>query len=208
MQNKKKLLIFDFDGTLFDSIRYLSEAEVNAVNEMGWNPITLDFARKTIGLSLSVIYEQVSGDKSLSKLQEFARAKEAGYFDGIEEMLASLKEKGFILTIATGKGRASLDRLDEMLGFDKYFDFNICPSESEPKPSPQMVNKLLRKYDLRPEDAVVIGDSEHDLKMAQNAGVDTVAVSYGAMSRKELAQYHPTKIVDTVQELQQTLEVL
>ena len=93
MQNKKKLLIFDFDGTLFDSIRYLSEAEVNAVNEMGWNPITLDFARKTIGLSLSVIYEQVSGDKSLSKLQEFtdrfnkyffARAKEAGYFDGIE----------------------------------------------------------------------------------------------------------------------------
>ena len=55
---------------------------------------------------------------------------------------------------------------------------------------------------------VVIGDSEHDLKMAQNAGVDTVAVSYGAMSRKELAQYHPTKIVDTVQELQQTLEVL
>ena len=209
MQNKKKLLIFDFDGTLFDSIRYLSEAEVNAVNEMGWNPITLDFARKTIGLSLSVIYEKVSGDKSLSKLQEFtdrfnkyffARAKEAGYFDGIEEMLASLKEKGFILTIATGKGRASLDRLDKMLGFDKYFDFNICPSESEPKPSPQMVNKLLRKY--------VIGDSEHDLKMAQNAGVDTVAVSYGAMSRKELAQYHPTKIVDTVQELQQTLEVL
>lgn len=217
MQNKKKLLIFDFDGTLFDSIRYLSEAEVNAVNEMGWKPITLDFARKTIGLSLSVIYEQVSGDKSLSKLQEFtdrfnkyffARAKEAGYFDGIEEMLASLKEKGFILTIATGKGRASLDRLDKMLGFDKYFDFNICPSESEPKPSPEMVNKLLKKYGLKPEDAVVIGDSEHDLKMAQNAGVDTVAVSYGAMSRKELEQYHPTKIVDTVRELQLTLEAL
>ena len=51
----------------------------------------------------------------------------------LKKCLPLLKEKGFILTIATGKGRASLDRLDEMLGFDKYFDFNICPSESEPK---------------------------------------------------------------------------
>lgn len=215
MQNKKKLLIFDFDGTLFDSIKALSLAEVNAVNEMGWNPITEEYARKTIGLSLSVIYENISGDKSLSRLQEFTdrfnkfffgKVAEIGYFDGIETMLASLKEKGFILTIATGKGRQSLDRLDKLLGFDKYFDFTVCPTESEPKPSPMMVNLLLAKYGLKPEDAVVIGDSEHDLKMARNAGVDAVAVTYGAMSREELAQFNPLKIADTVKELQSTLE--
>ena len=110
MLNKKKLIIFDFDGTLFDSIKYLSQAEVNAVKEMGWKPITEDYARKTIGLSLSVIYERVSGDTTLSKLQEFtdrfnkfffSKVKEVGYFEGIESMLATLKEKGFILTIAT-----------------------------------------------------------------------------------------------------------
>ena len=217
MLNKKKLIIFDFDGTLFDSIKYLSQAEVNAVKEMGWKPITEDYARKTIGLSLSVIYERVSGDTTLSKLQEFtdrfnkfffSKVKEVGYFEGIESMLATLKEKGFILTIATGKGRASLDRLDKMLGFEKYFAATICPSESEPKPSPMMVNLLLEKYRLKPEEAVVIGDSEHDLKMARNAGVDSVAVTYGAMSRKELEEYCPTYIVDTVQQLQQTLEAM
>ncbi len=155
MQNKKKLLIFDFDGTLFDSIRYLSEAEVNAVNEMGWNPITLDFARKTIGLSLSVIYEQVSGDKSLSKLQEFtdrfnkyffARAKEAEVISmELKKCLPLLKEKGFILTIATERAEPALIVWMRCLVLINTLISISVRQNLNQKPSPQMVNKLLRE---------------------------------------------------------------
>lgn len=206
--------MFDFDGTLFDSIRGLSEAEVNAVKEMGWKPITLDYAKGTIGLSLSTIYENLTGDKTHSKLDEFTarfnnyffkKVPEIGFFSGIEEMLLKLKDHGFILTIATGKGRQSLDRLDSMLKFERFFAANIGPNESAPKPDPLMVYKLLEKFGLKPEEAVVIGDSEHDMRMAANAGVDAIAVTYGASGEEELKRFNPIAIAHSVNELEQIL---
>ena len=122
-------------------------------------------------------------------------------FPGVPTMLGRLRDGGRKLAIATGKSRKGLDRSLETCGLQSYFAASRCADETEPKPHPAMLNELMRELALASHDLLMIGDTSHDLDMAASAGVDAIAVTYGAHSEEALRAKAPKSVVGSVEEL-------
>jgi phosphoglycolate phosphatase len=133
-----------------------------------------------------------------------AREHQMDLFAGMRELLELLQAKR-ILGIATGKSRRGLDRSLEATGLKPYFRASRCADETNPKPHPAMLLELMGELGVAPEAALMIGDTSHDLEMARAAGVDALAVTYGAHAEEGLRSCHPRACVASVAELQQWL---
>jgi len=103
--------------------------------------------------------------------------------------------------VATGKPRSGLERAFEQTGLKQLFDFSRCGDEGFPKPHPDMLLKLMAFAGLNKERVLMIGDTTHDLELAANAGVRSVAVSYGAHPESELRRHEPVKCFQSVDAL-------
>ena len=117
------------------------------------------------------------------------------------ELLARLASPERFLAVATGKPRAGLERAFAHTGLKPHFHYTRCADEGFPKPHPDMLLKLMEFTGVPPERTIMIGDTVHDLDLARNAGVDAVAVTYGAHPREVLATRPSLATVDTVSEL-------
>jgi phosphoglycolate phosphatase len=126
-------------------------------------------------------------------------------FHGIRELLEDLKKKGHLLAVATGKPRHGLDRTLKLHGLEQFFHDTKTADQTRAKPHPQMLLELLDQWGTPPHKVVMIGDTSHDLKMAKNAGVDAIAVTYGAHPKEELLAHSPIACVDQVKELRDIL---
>jgi len=141
-------------------------------------------------------YQYVEGDKTPSPL-----------FDGTMPLLNWLKSIDIPIAIATGKARHGLDRVLNEVGLIDFFDFSICADEAESKPHPQMVEDLLARANKSTHETLMLGDSVHDLKMANNAGVQSVGVTSGANTHAELDVHDPVIILERICYLQDWLKV-
>ncbi|MNY25827.1 Phosphoglycolate phosphatase [compost metagenome] len=103
--------------------------------------------------------------------------------------------------MATGKARRGLDRVLKSHGWENYFDITRAADETASKPHPLMLEQILAHCEVRPEQALMVGDSSFDLQMARNAGMGSVAVSYGAQSIDALKLYEPRLAIDRFSEL-------
>jgi phosphoglycolate phosphatase len=126
-------------------------------------------------------------------------------FQGIRELLEDLKKKGHLLAVATGKPRHGLDRTLKLHGLEQFFHDTKTADQTRAKPHPQMLLELLEHWGTPPHKVVMIGDTSHDLKMAKNAGVDAIAVTYGAHPKEELLAYTPIACVNQVKDLRDIL---
>lgn len=205
----KMLIIFDWDGTLMDSIGLIVESMHIAGEAHGFR--TTDQAVKDIiGLSLmhgiEILYPQASDTQKLAIQQSYAEyyipnSHRTPFFTPIENMLLTLKQQDKQLAVATGKKRKGLDRVLEASASHHYFTITRCADESGSKPDPQMLRDIL-DYTKQPiSQAVFIGDSIYDIQMANRLGMTSIAVNYGTASSSELAAEQPTYQVDTPQEL-------
>ena len=205
----KTLIIFDWDGTLMDSIGLIVESMHIAGEAHGFR--TTDQAVKDIiGLSLmhgiEILYPQASNTQKLAIQQSYAEyyipnSHRTPFFAPIENMLLTLKQQDKQLAVATGKKRKGLDRVLEASASHHYFTITRCADESGSKPDPQMLRDIL-DYTKQPiSQAVFIGDSIYDIQMANRLGMTSIAVNYGTASSSELAAEQPTYQVDTPQEL-------
>ena len=205
----KTLIIFDWDGTLMDSIGLIVESMHIAGEAHGFR--TTDQAVKDIiGLSLmhgiEILYPQASEAQKLAIQQSYAdyyipNSHRTPFFMPIDEMLLTLKQQDKQLAVATGKKRKGLDRVLEASASRHYFTITRCADESGSKPDPQMLRDIL-DYTKQPiSQAVFIGDSIYDIQMANRLGMTSIAVNYGTASSSELAAEQPTYQVDTPQEL-------
>ena len=205
----KTLIIFDWDGTLMDSIGLIVESMHIAGEAHGFR--TTDQAVKDIiGLSLmhgiEILYPQASNTQKLAIQQSYAEyyipnSHRTPFFAPIENMLLTLKQQDKQLAVATGKKRKGLDRVLEASASRHYFTITRCADESGSKPDPQMLRDIL-DYTKQPiSQAVFIGDSIYDIQMANRLGMTSIAVNYGTASSSELAAEQPTYQVDTPQEL-------
>ena len=116
--------------------------------------------------------------------------------------MAGLAASGHRLGVATGKSRKGLDRSLAASGLGAYFHGTRCADECHSKPHPQMLYELMDEFAVPPERTLMIGDTTHDLKMAQNAGVAALAVAYGAHPRAELVGERPLYCAGSVAEMQ------
>ncbi len=206
-----QLYIFDWDGTLMDSIgRIVSSLQI-AAEQIGLTPVSDAEAKSIIGLSLSVALQRLypgieqQDEQALIEAYKqqflFDNHVPAPLFDHSISLLTMLKEQGKLTAVATGKARRGLNQMLLDTDTEHLFDFTICADESESKPSPHMLNSVLRELSVSIEDAVMVGDSIHDLTMANNAGMDSVGVTLGADTKDVLQSCEPTAIVDSMIEL-------
>ncbi|MCQ6259557.1 HAD-IA family hydrolase [Pseudomonas sp. Q11] len=211
MHPEYKLLIFDWDGTLANSIGRIVEAMHVASDRAGFARCD-DFAVKgIIGLGLPEairsLYPEIGDDELLVFRQYYAdhyialEAEPSPLFDGVVDTLESLRGEGYRLAVATGKARRGLDRVLKSHGWEDYFDITRAADETASKPHPLMLEQILAHCDMRPEQALMVGDSSFDLQMARNASMGSVAVSYGAQTIEALRAFEPRLAIDHFPEL-------
>lgn len=196
-----ELVIFDWDGTLMDSTGLIAACIQAACREMGLAVPGVEEAKWVIGLGIAQSMERVAPGLDAAASREFAeryrrhflaRDHEAPLFGGIPELLSELRARDRRLAVATGKSRRGLDRALAASGLAPFFEATRCADEGFPKPHPDMVLHLLEATAVPPERALLVGDTTHDLELAANAGIDAVAVTYGAHA-EPLLRGHPAR---------------
>lgn len=211
---KYELVVFDWDGTLLDSAGAIVRAIQTAARDLGLEVPSDASARHVIGLGLVDAMRQAVPSLPAADYQAMVERYRYHYlsgdhelelFGGVGDMLASLKSAGHILAVATGKSRKGLERALDQSGLRTFFSASRCADECHSKPHPQMLEELLAEFGLESSAAVMIGDTSHDLQMATNAGVEALAVTYGAHSRDALVACEPLACLDTVFDLHQWL---
>ena len=207
---KIRLIIFDWDGTLMDSETQIVHAMSAAIDEMGLQKRSIDQCRNIIGLGLKEAIDALYPGRDEAFRQQFvecyrhhwfSNAQTSELFPGARETLHLLKESGFVLAVATGKGRAGLEKVLLATELEAVFSATRCSDEARSKPHPQMLLEILQELDIEPCQALMVGDTEYDLSMAMGAGVAPIAVSYGVHERERLLEYQPLTCLDNISEL-------
>jgi phosphoglycolate phosphatase len=205
-----RLIIFDWDGTLMDSETQIVNSLFGAIADMRLEKRSAEQCRDIIGLGLREAIDALYPGQDDAFLQQFVEhyrrhwfgvSHHSELFPGARETLQLLKEAGFLLAVATGKGRVGLDRALSHVGLEGLFDVTRCSDETQSKPHPQMLEEILQELQIEAHQALMIGDTEYDLHMAKQAGVHPIAVSYGVHDRQRLMQQEPLICLDNVSEL-------
>ena len=204
------LIVFDWDGTIMDSTGLIADCIQLAARDMRLPIPTLEQAKSIIGLgindSTARLFPQLDAEARTRYASAYrghfvARDHEAPLYDGIRELLTGLAAPARFLAVATGKPRAGLERAFGHSGLKAHFHYSRCADEGFPKPHPDMLFKLMDVTAVTRHRTLMIGDTTHDLELALNAGVDAVAVTYGAHPRGALASMPALGVVDSVAEL-------
>jgi phosphoglycolate phosphatase len=214
VNRKFDLIVFDWDGTLYDSAAVITDCIQLAARDMALPVPDRRTASHVIGLGLhdslrhalpTLPEENYAEFLALYRRYFIEREDTLSLFPGVPRMLESLRERGHYLAVATGKPRRGLDRALQASGIGALFAATRCGDETQSKPHPAMLLELMAELELENSDLLMIGDTSHDLGMARNAGVDAVAVAYGAHPPDTLAALEPRACVASVVELQQWL---
>ena len=213
-RKKFDLIVFDWDGTLMDSTSTIVTCIQAAARDLGLPVPHEAAAAHVIGLAL---YEAMQAampgvdPKYYPRMVEryryhyLARDHELVLFDGVRAMLQELAQEGYFLAVATGKSRVGLNRALNGVNLLGLFDATRCADETFSKPHPAMLQELTRELGQDMKRTVMIGDTSHDLLMANNAGAVGIAVQYGAHPIEQLDACAPLYSAATVAELHQWL---
>ena len=215
----KKLVIFDLDGTLSDSIHSIKYCADKALEPLGIGPFETkqycyfvgDGAANLIKRALAAggDTELVHFEEAFSLYREIFRENcmyKVAPYEGIRELLAALKEKGVLLAVLSNKPHAETINVIETLFGKDYFD--VIQGQQEDlaiKPSPEGVFRILDKLSLKAEDVLYLGDTSTDMKTGKSAGAFTVGALWGFREREELEENHADAIIGHPMELLQYL---
>jgi phosphoglycolate phosphatase len=204
------LIVFDWDGTLMDSTATIAKAIQGAAKDLGLPVPSDQAASHVIGLGLMEAMQAVMPDIDPAlyprmaeryRYHFLAKDHELVLFEGVREMLVELSQQGYFLAVATGKSRVGLNRALNAVGLLSLFDATRCADETFSKPHPAMLQELTRELGQDMRRTVMIGDTTHDLLMANNAGAAGIAVEYGAHPLNQLEACKPVFSAKTVREL-------
>lgn len=214
MFNNKKLLIFDLDGTLVNTVKDLMTAVNFSLEKHGHLPKSLEYVTRAIGNGVEILihrcldggfdnpdYQVVFNDFRNYYLNHYDVFTTP--YNGVLEVLKKLKDKGFILSVCTNK----LDEAAKVI-INKFYPniFDIVqgsiPSLKK-KPSPEMINKVIELANISDKNQVLyIGDTNVDFEVADNSNIDSVLVSYGYRTKKELQDLNVgSPIIDKIDDL-------
>ena len=209
------LVVFDWDGTLFDSTALITRCIQAACVDVGVAMPTDEQASYVIGMGLVEALQHAAPGLPRERYPELgaryrhhymARQHEIMFFDGTLAMLEALKARGHRLAVATGKSRRGLDDALNGSALRGLFDATRTADETASKPDPRMLHELMNDLVVPPERTVMIGDTTHDLLLAQNAGVAGIGVSYGAHDHGAFEPYAPRFVAHSTAELHAWLQ--
>ena len=209
--NPFQLLVFDWDGTLMDSIGPIVACTQATIAELELGDLPESTIRGTIGLGLRETIDILSpgcDDALFGQILEcyrkhwFSTYRDMPLmFSGVAEMLRDLERQGYLLAVATGKSRRGLDYVLDQTGLRDLFHATRTADEAFSKPHPQMLLDILDELGVPPPEAVMIGDTTYDLEMARSARTASIGVCTGSHCLEELRQMEPLVCLDRVVEL-------
>jgi phosphoglycolate phosphatase len=204
------LIAFDWDGTLFDSTAIITRSIQLAVADVGGKVPSDQEAAYVIGLGLMQALAHAAPDVPQEKYALLGTRYRHHYslhqndislFKGVLPMLADLRTRQHLLTVATGKNRRGLDEALHAVELKDLFNGSRTADETAGKPHPQMLLELMQEFGVPKERVLMIGDTTHDLQMALNAGCASVGVSYGAHEPAAFDALQPLFVAHSVAEL-------
>ena len=205
------LLIFDWDGTLMDSAARIVECLKSAARDCGESLRPDQQLRNVIGLGLEEAIRALYPTIDAKAVTTMAQAYRDHYlykseiqtplFPGVAALLEELRQQDYWLAVATGKSRQGLDKAMEEHGVSHHFFVTRCASETLSKPHPQMLHEILDELGIDSRDALMIGDTEYDMQLANNAGTSALAVSYGVHAPDRLLKHEPLGCLDDIRDL-------
>jgi len=212
MKDRFDLIVFDWDGTLVDSVDWIVHCLTIAATKQGCDIPPKQAIKDIIGLSiqraLQELFPRIDQNTQEQLIacysQEFFSKEISAndLFTGVNDMLITLKQQGYQLAVATGKSRAGLDKAMIGTGLSDFFHISRCADETASKPQTLMLEEIIAEMGVERERVLLVGDSVHDMQMAINASVPAIAVTCGANSIEQLQQYKP------LLNLQQTTDLL
>jgi phosphoglycolate phosphatase len=212
MSRRFDLIIFDWDGTLMNSAERIVSAFLASIEDLNGPGRTQNDILNIIGLgmmeAIQTLYpdadetfcEQLR-DRYRYHFLENPQVPSSSLFEGAEKLLQRLNEDDYLLAVATGKARRGLSQVFDETGMGDYFHTSRCADECFSKPHPQMIQEIMEQFAVDPERTLMIGDTEYDLQMANNAGVSSLGVSYGVHALERLEQCQPLDCVHSLDEL-------
>src|SRR5471032_1196793 len=208
------LIVFDWDGTLMDSTSTIVKCIQAAARDLSLPIPRDDVAAHVIGLGLHEAMQAVLPEIDPSyyprmveryRYHFLSRDHELTLFPGVAAMLQDLSQQAYFLAVATGKSRVGLNRAMNDVKLLSMFDATRCADETFSKPHPAMLQELCRELGQDIKRTVMIGDTSHDLLMANNAGAAGIAVEYGAQPVAQLQTCNPLYSAASVADLHQWL---
>lgn len=215
----KKLVIFDLDGTLLNTIADLAAATNYALQACGYPTHDTDAYRFFVGNGINKLFERALPEGTRSKENVLKiRSLFVPYYNehnadlsrpysGIENLLETLQKKGYMLAVASNKYHEATQKLIKQYFPRINFLAILGQRENIPaKPDPQVVYEIMEKAGVERNEVVYIGDSSVDMQTGANAGVTTIGVCWGFRPRTELEAYNPSLIAEQAEDILHFLE--
>ena len=206
-----RLIAFDWDGTLVDSVDHIVSSIKYAAEKLAFDSLDNNSVKNIIGLGMNEAIKTLYSSVTDADIVRFKRFYSEAFFSEVigknhlfpnaEEVLRHFQSQDVILAVATGKGRNGLDKALDSTGLKSYFSIERCADESASKPNPLMLEQIMSVMNIKPSEMLMVGDTDFDMDMAERAGVDRVGVSYGAQACHRLESFNPLCIVDDLSEL-------
>lgn len=210
----KKIVIFDLDGTLLNTLDDLADSTNYALSKFGYPTRTIEEVRQFVGNGVAKLIERAIPDgKNNSNFEKCLSIFKENYaqnmynktapYNGIIEMLSNLKSKGIKIAVVSNKFDLAVKELCKKY-FEGFIDFAAGENEAQgikKKPAPDTVLSVLRKFSFSPEDAIYVGDSDVDIMTAKNSKMPCISVTWGFRDEKFLLKSGATILINTPSEI-------
>lgn len=210
-QRRFRLLVFDWDGTIMDSAATIVACMRASLQDLAIKPLGDERLRSTIGLGLDAVLQELLPEADTGLRQEVVQRYRHHWqttfhakpipFDGAVAALEHLRQQDYLMAVATGKGRAGLNRDLEQCNLEDMFLTTRTVNECASKPSPQMLLEIMDELGGQPRETLVIGDTTFDLDMARNGDTASVAVLCGAHPEAVLRDRDPLTCLEATRDL-------
>lgn len=206
-----KHISFDLDGTLTDSINTIYLSAIEALKELKIsNNLTLEILRKRVGYHFQDMFDElnipvINFDEYLSiyKNYYFNFISESTLYPGVIEILQILNDKGIKISLCTTKVQSQADLIINHFELGKYFSLVLGRREGiKNKPSAEPLQFICDQLDVNPENSMIVGDTELDIRCGKNAGSKTCAASYGYRDLQLIYSENPDYIINNISELE------
>jgi len=210
----KKLIVFDLDGTLINSLEDLADSANHVLIQHGFPTHPVDAYRYFVGDGVRKLIERILPEEERNDARiEQCKAEFVAYYKihmedktsvypGITELLKVLKERGLKIAVATNKVHVAVAPLMAKYFPGIHFDSLIGQREGVPvKPAPQIMYDILKETGCQPSEALHVGDTATDMQLAYNAGVESVGVLWGYRPLEELQEAGADHIIRVPEEL-------
>jgi len=207
---KKKLFIFDIDGTLIDAYQAIWETLLYTRSLLGYEPVDFETAKRAVGHGdrhyIPYFFKPEDVEKARKIYREYHLKSLDGrikLLPGAKQLLETLKKNGRFIAVASNRPAESGSLLLKKLGIEHFFGMTVFGDQvTKQKPDPEMLIKIIDFFKVTNDFAVFIGDMVIDIETGKKAGIDTIVVPTGSSTREELIESQPAMFCESLFEIE------